>query len=399
MKKTYFIISGIVLLLLCFIVGFSAWNININNTAEFIPEAYQVISLDDAAEGAEAEAFIYNNSGFLDSSYQSSLTTSFRIYYHLDAPSEAVDITITLVDEDSFLSIYSDSITAKYYVKSGDNYNLTQTASGKAITVTISSEIDFAIEYSITTDNSKYVSLYSQLANGKRASVVATAEGSSNWSINKSVALLMKHYLTIAWDYTSAFTYDGLNHTVLLKTDSSLLPDDISVVYENNAKKDAGEYTANATLTFDEDYYLVKFSDALLSSGDTCSLNWVVNPKDLSISVDAKTITYYDPAPTYTVTTNGLVDGESLASNNINPELSCSYVQGNNVGTYPITITNKTTGSVVTSVDSLKAAEYEIVYKVSYDGFQGQISNVIIIKGKETPPPEPQPEPDNDQNN
>ncbi len=63
------------------------------------------------------------------------------------------------------------------------------------------------------------------------------------------------------------------------------------------------------------------------------------------------------------------------------------------------TITNKTTGSVVSSIDSSKAAEFEIVYKVSYDGFQGQISNVIIIKGKETPPPEPQPEPDDDQNN
>lgn len=56
----------------------------------------------------------------------------------------------------------------------------------------------------------------------------------------------------------------------------------------------------------------------------------------LTIRADNKTIAYGDPAPTYTVTYTGFVNGEGSAALSTPPTLSSSYTVGSAPGTYPI---------------------------------------------------------------
>lgn len=64
---------------------------------------------------------------------------------------------------------------------------------------------------------------------------------------------------------------------------------------------------------------------------------WSITPAPLTITADNKSVTFYDAAPTYTVTYDGFVDGqdESVLSGEL--AFTCAYAVGSSVGDYMIT--------------------------------------------------------------
>ena len=75
----------------------------------------------------------------------------------------------------------------------------------------------------------------------------------------------------LQWDYTNAFTYDGIEKTVTLLN----LPDVVHVVYDGNYATDAGTYNATAVLeVLDENYEIV---------GNVADLKWTINPKEVNV--------------------------------------------------------------------------------------------------------------------
>ena len=61
----------------------------------------------------------------------------------------------------------------------------------------------------------------------------------------------------------------------------------------------------------------------------------------LTVTADDKTVVYGAAAPTYSLTYSGFVNNETAATAfTTAPTASCTYVAGNSVGTYPITVTS-----------------------------------------------------------
>ena len=349
MKRRIVIISLIITVLLSVAIGLSMWKMGRDSDKTSQTESYRVVSLDDSVETIKSDAFVYTEAGFLDNSFTASYSCSFGLAFHISEQSEPFNITVSLVDTNNFLRNNATSITLEYYTKEGSEWVKTgDTITGTDKTISnITSSLDFQVKYTITTNASGFANIYSSLLSGETTSISASVSGDNlaMWSINKTIAMLAKKYLVLTWDYTSPFTYNAENVTVALNNSGIALPADVSVEYTNNTYRDAGSYTATGTVTFDEDKYAIKMSGEDVHSGDIKTLAWQINKAPLSISADNKEITYYDDAPSYTYVVSGLRGSDTLAGLNIEPNISCSYVKGNNAGSYDITIEQKITNN------------------------------------------------------
>ena len=89
------------------------------------------------------------------------------------------------------------------------------------------------------------------------------------WSINKAQIDMW----SVKWDYsaTQPYTYDGNKQEVKLIN----LPEGISVNYENNAKTNAGTYTASATLNYNTTNY------ELININFNETINWTINKQQV----------------------------------------------------------------------------------------------------------------------
>ena len=93
---------------------------------------------------------------------------------------------------------------------------------------------------------------------------------------------------SVDWNYTSAFTYDGTQKSVLL----SNLPNSVSANYKNNTYTNAGTYTASATIIYDNVNYQI-------ANYNVQDLEWTINKG----------------TPSYTVPTNLTAEvGDRLSS-------------------------------------------------------------------------------------
>ena len=90
------------------------------------------------------------------------------------------------------------------------------------------------------------------------------------WSINKAQIDMWG----VKWDYSSSqpYTYDGNKKEVKLIN----LPEGVSVNYENNAKTNAGTYTASATLNYNTTNY------ELININFNETINWTINKQQVS---------------------------------------------------------------------------------------------------------------------
>ena len=104
--------------------------------------------------------------------------------------------------------------------------------------------------------------------------------------------------------------------------------DDNSGATSNGAApKNAGTYYVKASMAASGNY----------GSAESTVASFTITKKALNITADNKTITFGDAAPTYTFTGKGYVNGENDSV--VRATLACDYTQGDNAGTYTITVT------------------------------------------------------------
>ena len=104
-------------------------------------------------------------------------------------------------------------------------------------------------------------------------------------------------------------------------------PDNSGASSNGAAPKNAGTYYVKASMDASGNY----------GSAESTVASFTITKKALTITAEDKTITFGDAAPAYTFTATGYVgdDNDSVVTAN----LACDYTQGDNAGTYTITVT------------------------------------------------------------
>ena len=103
MKRRIFIIIIIIAAVLALTsIGFAAWGIigSQSGKAEGDFTGYPIVDLNDAATSS-ISAFQYKETGFVGANQYS---TSFSVTFELTQKDEAYNVSVELIDEDSFLS-------------------------------------------------------------------------------------------------------------------------------------------------------------------------------------------------------------------------------------------------------------------------------------------------------
>lgn len=102
---------------------------------------------------------------------------------------------------------------------------------------------------------------------------------------------------------------------------------DSGAASDGAAPKNAGTYYVKASMAASGNY------DSATSNAEP----FTITKKALTITADNQTITFGDAVPTYTFTATGYVgdDNDSV----VNANFACDYTQGDNAGTYTITVT------------------------------------------------------------
>ena len=144
----------------------------------------------------------------------------------------------------------------------------------------------------------------------KEAEYTGSAYAESNIEVSKNNATA-----NVTFTY-----YTNADATELTTTDSGATSD-------GAAPKNAGTYYVKASMVASGNY------GAATSNAEP----FTITKKALTITAEDKTITFGDAVPTYTFTATGYVgdDNDSV----VNANFACDYTQGDNAGTYTITVT------------------------------------------------------------
>jgi hypothetical protein len=130
---------------------------------------------------------------------------------------------------------------------------------------------------------------------------------------------------TVTIDPTeSVYTGKEIKPIVTVTHDDAVLTaNDYDVTYSNN--KNVG--TATATITGKGTYT------------GSITKTFTITKKSLTIRADNKSVTRGESAPDYTVTYDGFVEGESAATYNFEPSISCEYTSESTGSSYVIEVT------------------------------------------------------------
>ena len=216
--------------------------------------------------------------------------------------------------------------------------------------------------------------------------------GEATFTVNQKEIDLSQ--LTIKWNYSSAFTYDGTEKTVSLTG----LPNVFTVVYANNKQTNAGNYNATATISYDfvnvkvtgtsADGLTITFTDEDKDGVYTATVTncqWTISPASITLNgaVDSATNTYGSYADK---TFSSIWSGASLSGGKLN--ITITYTdKSDNVTTWEITededgnlVTTKTGNSTINSI--YNAGTYTIVYENidSNYALDGDDETLIITK-------------------
>lgn len=144
----------------------------------------------------------------------------------------------------------------------------------------------------------------------KEAEYTGSAYAESNIEVSKNNATA-----NVTFTY-----YTNADATELTTTDSGATSD-------GAAPKNAGTYYVKASMAASGNY------GAATSNAEP----FTITKKALTITAEDKTITFGNAVPTYTFTATGYVgdDNDSV----VNANFACDYTQGDNAGTYTITVT------------------------------------------------------------
>lgn len=182
----------------------------------------------------------------------------------------------------------------------------------------------------------------------------------------------------ISWNYTSAFTYDGNEHSVSLTN----VPEGVDVTYSETTSATAiGEYTAKVSVTPKSGYtFDGTFSDT--------TLNWEIKEKEKT-PVDISGISWdYSSAYTY----NG--KEYSVALKNVPEGVNVTYsgiTKATDIGSYTakVSLTEKDgyqlTGTFSKTSLSWKIQEYTASPELTYNGSavkQEEYESAVVIKAE-----------------
>lgn len=174
-------------------------------------------------------------------------------------------------------------------------------------------------------------------SNSTQYEVTFTPTDTANYNINTgSVKLTVNPKpVTLTWDYTTPFPYDGTAKTVAATVSNKIGEDTFTLAYSDNSKTNAGSYTAAVTALGNSNY--------TLTGGTNVSKEWGIQKAPISFAVTENNYTYDAAAHKaavaqtasqtpviatgkYAVTYKLLADGSGTADKT-------------NVGTYDIIVT------------------------------------------------------------
>ena len=304
---------------------------------------------------------------------QSSITRSFKI-------------------EKAQLKISADNKTITYG-DSAPTYTCVYTGfvSGENAS-NLSSAVSYSCAYNISALNSRKVGTYNIVPTGATAQNYQITYETGTLTVNKKALTIKADNKTIIYGGTPTYTctYTGF---VFGETESALNSEviyncDYNVSNANTRK--VGTYNIVPTGATAENY-AITFVNAILT----------VNKAGLTITAEAKTITYGDSAPTYTCTYTGFVMGEDESVLSTPVVLTCSYNNSddanNDVGTYNIVPTGATAqnyaitfvnailtvnkaGLTITADDkTITYGDSAPIYTCTYTGFvMGEDESVLL---------------------
>lgn len=99
--------------------------------------------------------------------------------------------------------------------------------------------------------------------------------------------------VTLAWDYTTPFTYDGTAKAVAATVSNKVGADTFTLAYSDNSKTNAGSYTAEVTALGNSNY--------TLAGGTNVTKDWSIAKAPISFAVSDNSYTYDAAAHTATV--------------------------------------------------------------------------------------------------
>ena len=199
------------------------------------------------------------------------------------------------------------------------------------------------------------------------------------WSINKAQIDMWG----VKWNYSSSqpFTYDGNEKEVKLIN----LPEGISVNYENNAKTNAGTYTASATLNYNTTNYElinIKFNE---------TINWTIKKQQVNKPSEVISRLYYNGQEQTGVNYNAqdkdvlfTVSGNATATNAGEYSATFALIDANNYEW-----NDESTNNVVIEWEIEKAPlyfsgtrwDYNTYEPFTYDGQEKTVSIINLPEG------------------
>ena len=283
------------------------------------------------ADGTEKKVTITNAPAQIDVAYTDNAKTEAGSYtatatftlkaeyaanYELSAPSATLAWIInapakTPIDVSAFTWSYTNP-----FIYDGN---------AKTVTITNAPEqVDIAYTENDKTNAGSYTATatYSIKAAYVDTYELTSTSATREWKINKAVIAVDN----LAWDYTEAFTYDNTEKKVTITNPDAK----VDVAYTDNAKTDAGTYTATATFTVKAEYA----ANYELSSA-TATKEWKINKA--VIAVDNLTWNYVEEFE---------YDGTEKTVTITNPPAQVDVQYTDNVKTEPGTYTATATFTV-----------------------------------------------------
>ena len=138
--------------------------------------------------------------------------------------------------------------------------------------------------------------------------------------------------------------------TYYTDTNELTTPDNSGAAYGGAAPKNAGTYYVKASMAASGNY----------GAATSETVPFTITKKALTITADNQSITFGEAVPTYTFTAKGYVgeDDDSVVTANF----ACDYTQGNNAGTYTITVTADAANYEITcSSGTLTVAQKQLI--------------------------------------
>ena len=199
------------------------------------------------------------------------------------------------------------------------------------------------------------------------------------WSINKAQIDMWG----VRWDYsaTQPYTYDGNKQEVKLIN----LPEGISVNYENNAKTDAGTYTASATLKYDTTNY------ELINDNFDDTIEWTINKQQVDKPSEVSSRLFYNGQEQTGVNYNAqdkdvlfTVSGFATATNAGEYSVTFALINTNNCEWNDGSINNVVIGWEIEKVPLYvgdASWDYNTYEPFTYDGQEKTVSIINLPEG------------------